>query len=286
MIKLVWFYNQGEAGWSETYYAPGDDPKLFASTLTPGFMNLSVAFRSQATVLKAIRLTRLGSARFSFLVRPYPATSGGRARTTLEGPDVASVTAVHTLYGVIGATRRVFFRGLFDGDVVRDTFGVDLPTPALVKGVKAWVDAMKLWSFSIRYLQRPPAVGLVWQKVVTLLRDDDNFSRTKFRLSPVIPERQIGDRLSVTGIPAGQIPGFPRNLQILDKSVAAGFTYYHVAYAMPGGMTVNPRSMQVTTLSPTFDQIEGHQFERFSEHKVGRPFGSLRGRTRSRALRI
>jgi hypothetical protein len=205
--------------------------------------------------------------------------------TNTEGPDVTSTDAVTSLYGVGGSTRRVFLRGLFDGDVVRDVFGVDKPTPTLVKGIQLFISGMISYQFMIRYVQRPPNAGLVWQKVVTMLRDDDNFSRTKFRLSPVAPERAIGDRLSVTGIPSGQIPGFPRNVQILDKVVEAGFTYYKVAYALPGGSTVNPRNMQVTTLVPVYDPIEGHQFERFSEHKTGRPFGSLRGRSRSRALR-
>jgi len=285
MIKLVFFYNQYDAGWSETYYVAGSDPKLFAGTLTKQFLQNSVAFRSASTVLKAVRCTRIEPPRFAFLLRPYPSPQGQRAFASGEGPDVTSTDAVIQLNGQIGASRRVFMRGLYDADVQRDSFGVDFMGPILSKGINLFVAGLMAYGTTIRYLTRPPGGGLVWQSLFNIAASDFNPFWTSFILDPAIPAHAVGDTLSFTNIPSTRLPGFPRTAKIIRISVDAGILKYSINYALPGGVAPAPRGLRCTTLLPAFDPIIDWQFGRFSEHKTGRPFGSLRGRAKSRSVR-
>jgi hypothetical protein len=284
MLKIVFFYNQYSSGWSETYYAPGSDPKSFADSLTPTFLSNSVKFRNATTVLKAVRITRIEAPRFSYLVRPYPSPQGTIISSGENGPDVASVDAVILLQGSTSATRRIFVRGLSDFDTRRDAFGNDLLGTNISKGVDLFVKGMKAYNFAIRYVTRPPNGALVWQKVGTLFKSIINPLWVDFVLAPNVPTHEIGSYLSVTGIPSALLPRFPRNAQIAAKSIVGGETTYSVAYALPGGVNVSAKNLRVTTLLPAYEPIADWQFERFSEHKTGRPFGLLRGRSRGIAV--
>lgn len=282
--KVTFFFNQYQSGWSETYYVTSDDPKTFSDSLTQTFLKNSCAFRSNATFLKAVRTTRLGGARFSVLKRPYPQVQGTRGSTS-SGPDVASTDAVIALTASAGAIRRVYMRGFSDDDIFRDAFGNDTISDAISKGVELYVKGMKAYGFAIRYQQRPPNAGLVWQKIEQLEYNDGNKFRTKFRLFPNEPTHNLGDILTFGGIPSGSLPRWPRQLVIQAITLNGDIRTYEVSYALPGGVSVFPDNMRVTKLQYAYDPIADWDFERYSEHKTGRPFGSLRGRARAVGVR-
>jgi len=284
MIKLVFFYNQYASGWSETYYAPGDDPKLFANSLTTTFMANSVKWRNATTVLKAIRLTRVtpGLARFSYLVRPYPSPQGVGVSSAENGPDVASVDAVYQLGGQAGATRRVFFRGLSDLDTRRDAFGNDIPSVNVTKGVDLFVKGMIAYQFAIKYTQKPPNGGLIYRSPRTVYAAAGNPLFTAFQLEPAAPILPVDTVLTWSGIDTAKLPGWPRNTRIIAIQTVGGVDSYVINYALPGGVTAWVPDLKGTILQNAFEPIGDHQFERFSEHKTGRPFGLLRGRASAR----
>jgi len=286
MLKVVFFYNLAESGWSETYYAPGSDPKLFAATLTPRFLANAVRFRSASCVLKAIRLTRVEPPRFSFLVRPYPPPQGQQTAAVAEGPDVSSTDAVILLTGQGSATRRVYMRGLADLDVRRDAFGVDLISPQLSQGIELFRTGMTSYGFTIRFLMRPPNGGLIWQACALVTQSLINPRWTKFRLTPSVPALAEQSKVSFSQIPSRLLPGWPRIATIIRVTGIAPDFDYHIAYALPGGVAVDPKGLRLTPVLYNHDPIAEQQFERFSEHKTGRPFGTLRGRARARTLSL
>jgi hypothetical protein len=283
MLKLVLFFNQYQAGWSETYYADGSDPRAFALTITERFMQNAVNMRNAATFLKAIRVTRIEKPRSSYLVRPKSPKQGMIVGNTLfatNGPDVPSTDAVILLQGQNAATRRIFLRGLNDVDITRDAFGNDLLSTGLNAGVTLFVKGMIAYGFKIRYMERPPNSGLAWQTVSRLSKDttNDYNAEVKFIVDPVLA---VGDTISFNGVPGNLLPRFPRNALILGKIIVGGVITYVVPYALPGGRAVEPKKMQGTRLLYQWSSIEDWAFERYSEHKTGRPFGSLRGRSRA-----
>jgi len=281
---VTFFYNQSQSGWSETYYAPANDPRLFAQSLTPRFLANSVTWRNALTVLKGVRVSRIEPPRFSYLVRPYPSPQGLVPNSDSTRPDVVSTDAVCQLVGNIGATRRVFFRGISDFDTQRDEFGNDLLGTNLSKGIELFVKGMISYQFAIRYVSRPPNLGLVWQQIPSLEVALNDILSSEFRLDPALPEPSVGDYLSVVGASASQIPGFPRKIQVTGKRVEGGITRYKVPYALPGGKTLTLKNMRVTKWTPDYDFIRDWQFERFSERKTGRPFGQLRGRSKAKTV--
>lgn len=280
--KVSFFYNQYNSGWSETYYTLIDDPTAVVDSLTNTFLKNSCSFRSAATFLKAVRVTRIGGARYSVLHRPYPAVQGQRGGTD-DGPDVASTDAVFMLRGPAGATRRVFFRGFADNDVIRDGYGNDLLSTAIKKGVDLFCAGMISYGFQIRYQQRPAAGGLVWQAVKSVYKDPANNFLTRFYTTPRLPDHAVGDVLAFSGINSRILPGFPRKVQIYDvHALAGGAPEYTIAYALPGGEGLLTKTLKCTKYQTAYDPISAWTFERYSEHKTGRPFGSLRGRARAR----
>lgn len=284
-LKVSFFYNQYNSGWSETYYVPGSDaPKTFADTLTNVFQKNSCSFRSVATFLKAIRVTRIGGTRFSVLVRPYPAVQGTRGSTS-SGPDVASTDAVIALTGTGGAVRRLFLRGFADEDVFRDAYGNDTISETISKGVELFVKGMKSYGFAIRFQQRPDNAGLVWQKVSKVLPWAGEPTYAEIQTHPNLPLHAVGEDLTFGGIPTDKLPRFPRTAEVLGTLLVDGETSYKVAYAIPGGVSVTPKNMRLTKLLYAYDNINDWDFERYSEHKTGRPFGSLRGRARATGVR-
>jgi len=117
--------------------------------------------------------------------------------------------------------------------------------------------------------------------------DPTNPARSRFFTKEGAPVFNEGDYLVFNNVPSAFLPRFPRMPQVIKKETISGVVYYYVSYAMPGGGTFEPANMLVTTRSPTYSQIDRYDwaFERFSEHKTGRPFGSLRGRSRASTLR-
>jgi len=288
--KMTLFFNQFASGFSETYYHPTDDAGQLAQDIPNSLYQKACSFRSISVILKAARFSRVSNdpntlpTKQSFLIRPYPTAQGTRGTEEEPGADVVSTTAVYALHASNAAKRRVWVRGLWDGDVKRDIFGNDIQTAGLDSDTDKYFSALKGFGFTIRWLVRPPTDGLVWLQVAQvnhLLTTQAD--RCHFVNSNAAPQYEAGDWLSFNGIPAS-LPGFPRSTQIISVTTVDGVRNYAIAYRLPGGVTVIPKSLKSTMLKYTASTIFTKIFERFGEHKTGRPFGSLRGRSRAVAV--
>jgi|KBSMisStandDraft_5_1062788.scaffolds.fasta_scaffold26541_7 hypothetical protein len=278
--KMVLYYNQLNAGFSETYYHASNDPVTLANNFTSAFYQKMVKFRSTDTILEAARFSATTPPRKSFLIRPYPKPQGTSGATGDVGPDVVSTTAVFALQATDGSTRRIFMRGLADQDVKRDTFGNDTPTANLISGTNAMFLELFKQGFSIRVSNRPPNAGLTWQNIVLVGHTDaTNSNSSYFVLDNQVIRFAKNDVVQFNGIPA-DLPRFPRKAVITGVVLDGGVEKYYVDYSLPGGVQVATGKMKVTMSTYSLATISLWQFERFSEHKTGRPFGSLRGRAR------
>lgn len=288
--KIVFFFNQTSAGWSETYYSNSDSPKQLLQSFTATFLKNSAAFRHINTQLVAIRGTKITGARQTYLMRPYPAVWGQRGSGGVigaEGPDVASTDAVCLLNGVISARRRVYFRGLSDNDVTRNEFGADILSTALSNGIGLFIKGLNQYQLCIQKTLRPPDGGLTWLTVPILSTDPTNPARTRFIIKNDTGIIHANDFVVFNNVASGFLPRFPRMPQIIKVEVVGGVNNYYISYAMPGGALFEPTNMLVTQQLNVYDIIDGLDwaFERYSEHKTGRPFGSLRGRSKASTLR-
>lgn len=278
--KLVLYFNQFASGFSETYYHPSTNPITLADSLSNAFYQAAAAPRSVDTILVAARFSDTLPPRASTLVRPYPVAQGTRSGTLDVGPDVVSTDAVWLLTSSLGATRRLFMRGLADQDVRRDIFGNDLPSATLRTLTYAWLQALFAAGFSIRTSQRPPNAGLVWSPVIRVARDPESSARSSYFISTSATQLFTrGQSVQFNGVPKS-LPRFPRKAVITNAVRVDDVWWYFLQYGLPGGVFVDPPTMRVTPSSYAYSVISRWAFERFSEHKTGRPFGSLRGRAR------
>jgi len=279
--KMTLFFNQYQSGWSETYYHSQDDPAALAQTINNPFYQAASQFRHNSVILRAARFSRVGGVRASFLIRPSPTAQGARIYPLDPGPDVVSTTAVFLLSAANGIRRRVWIRGLADNDVHRDDFGNDILSPIMRQQTESYFALLKTLGFQIRNVNRPPTGGMVWRQVSTVNHlFQTQPDRCDFVLKQELPALVSGDLISFTGIPTN-LPRFPRSSMIIAATTRDGVNNYTINYSLPGGVSVAPKNLKVTSLSYSQANIYTSVFERFGEHKTGRPFGSLRGRSRA-----
>lgn len=282
--KMTIYYNLFNAGFSETYFHNSDDPQALSNAIPNSFYQKAARFRHSACSVKAARFSRVGGVRQSILKRPYPVAQGASSGLAQQTADVVSTTCVYALQSATGKIRRVWFRGLNDGDVTRDAAGNDVMFGILSGYVDAWISALITAGFCIQVVQRPPAGALTYKKVLAVQPlNPDNATRSMFFTDPNVPPYIVGQKLSFVGIP-GTLPRFPRSAEVLFVTVIDGINNYQIAYSLPGGVGINPASMKVTPLLFAYEAIFDWAFERYGEHKTGRPFGSLRGRSRAVSL--
>ena len=260
--KVVLYYNQLNAGFSETYYHPSADPVTLANNFAIGFYQKMVNFRSSDTVLEAARFSSTTPPRKSFLIRPYPKPQGTSGATGDVGPDVVSTTAVFALQSTDGATRRIFLRGLADQDVKRDIFGNDTPSAGLRSGTdKMFLELFKQ-GFCIRVSNRPPNAGLTWQNIVLVGHTDaTNSDSSYFVLDNQVVRFAKNDMLQFNGVP-GDLPRFPRKAIITGVVLDGGVQKYYFDYGLPGGVQVATSNMKATMSSYSLATISLWQFER------------------------
>jgi len=98
-----------------------------------------------------------------------------------------------------------------------------------------------------------------------------------------VSARKVGDELCFTDGTA-ELARFPRSAEVLSITSPAGVNNYEIAYQLPGGVTVAPKNLRFTTLTYSYEALTDWAFERLGEHKTGRPFGSLRGRSKGVSL--
>lgn len=280
--KITLFFNQGRAGFSETFYSTNPDPAAVAASVPNAFYQSAANFRSTSTILQAVRYSRVDGGKSSFLVTPYPSAQGKRGETSEPGPDVASTTAVYRLLAQNGVTRRIFIRGLADIDTTRDIFGNDIQSPALDKGKDKYFLAAFNAGFQIRWIPIPPAAGawILCPQVAFVYNATSKDGYSWLVTNDPAPLWAVGSHLVFNGVPS-TLTNFPRKALVTALTGIAPLQAAQIKYNLPGGTSQFAKNMRAFTYTPAYSSITQWFFERFSEHKTGRPFGSLRGRKRA-----
>jgi hypothetical protein len=290
--KVVVFYNQAERGWSETFYIPDSVPPVtLNSTAWVSFLTAAIGLRAAPCVIKAVRITPIGVATVSQLYvtssQYYSGGTNGLGSGLL--PDPSSTDAVFQLYNFALTTkRRIFVRGLPDAWVIRDAQGNDLQAGTFITAYNKFFSGMTGLGGEIRRTLPPgaPPNQLISVQQVNAHVTNPNWSTLtlaaastyNLATNPIILSR---------GVPFDDLPGFPRRATVVALSDANPFTVT-IAYRFRNTQAVHPKNMRIQQTAYAYEFIKpatsttgGWIFERFSEHKTGRPFGSLRGRSRA-----
>ena len=284
--KMTMFWNQSSAGFSETWYHPSVTPKVLADTLPNSFWTKAAALHDETTVLRGVRFSSTVPPKQSYLMIPYPPRRGARTGSTADpGPDVVSTTIVYRILSATGQSRRVWFRGLADSDTFRTTIlGTDLLNPQIENAIEGWMKALRSEGFAIRFAVLPPNGGLLWLKVAEVHHlTGQSANRASLRMGAGVLDPTVGIPYYFNGSQS-DLPRFPRKAEILAQQVLGGVTYSEIAYQLPGGETVSPKNLRMAPTVNATSVIDSWDFERYGEHKTGRPFGMLRGRARGVAV--
>ena len=281
-LKLSFFYNQGRQGFSETYYVnSGSTPQDFVNGLTRAQLVAFQRLHSLYAPLFAIRASTVEPPRKSALRVIRGELQGSITSINPDqDPDVVSTDAVVRLVGTQGIPRRVYLRGLIDTDVVRDAYGNDLPPAGFLKRLDNYYFALKDIGCAIRYTVLPPTGGAAWTQIYQLVPGPDSHTTNiQFAGDDFPVGTEVGKFIVLQGIPASGAPRFPRVAQIIQRQTVGG-KFLTIAYRLLVGGNVSTPRGRLTPLVYGYDPILTGQFERYSEHKTGKPIGSLRGRSK------
>jgi len=282
-LKLSFFYNQGKAGFSEVYYVDGSNAKEHIDSMLPNLFRNMTIWRDPTTQLISVRASTVTTPKLSFS-RTFPDQYFGGYANNLDDPtpDVVSTDAVVRFNGATGARRRIYLRGLRDDSVARTQLtGADEPSALFVKTLKAYAATITTLNYQIRYTVLPPAGGAVFTRITDIISDPvtPSFSVLGTGIAPP-GDWVVGTQLVVQGMPSATVPHFPRVVTVVSRNTVGENIGVVVAFRKLAGGRVWLSKARATGLIYAYDPITDYQFERFSEHKTGRPFGQLRGRSR------
>lgn len=283
-LKVTIFYNQFNRGWTETWYTNGSSLPSTIPVADYNALDASIKIRGIGTNIYAIRYSVEGGAGNSITFptkNSFEAVGVNQWNGTSTPPEPVSTTAVYKLIGSNGLRKRIFLRGLQDSDVVRDEQGADVPSAHLNQSVANYFSLAMTAGWSIRQVQTPRNTNISYQSVVSLTPVPGNPNQT----TVLFQGEQIFTATPLTfarfaAIPTDDVPGFPRIAPVLATTAAPGPTII-ITYRLRGNAAYAPAKMRLIKLAYNYLPFTSNVFERFSEHKTGRPFGSLRGRSRS-----
>jgi hypothetical protein len=280
--KIVLFFNQGSAGFTETYYQTLNDPVAAINAIPALFYKKAVAIRAAGTVLWGVRGSNLGLQRKSIFYPQsslYKATQGGAD----TDPDVISTDAVWRLYADAGYTRSIFLRGLRDSDVLRDSDGTMQPSAKLITQVNEYISAMKAAGMMIQHLQTPPDLPVPWYPVAQVSANPAGGPYSVVTTNAPLGAgfAQPNSKAVFQNVPRNDLPGFGRIMPV--RSVAAPpATAILIPYRYRGSEPITyPQKMRFTLLNYQYSAISFGNFVKFSERKTGRPFGMSLGRAQA-----
>lgn len=176
-FKCVFQFTQPDKGFSEVYYRTASD--LAAATVFDlETRRRAVRFRHKLTVLRAIRVSEVTNNRNAVVIRVNRSTDS----IGIKEPDICSTAAVYTLNApTTGARRQVWFRGLNDGDVLRDASnGADLPSADLISGIESWVRTLANNGFTVRALAKIDGVTIRYTNVTNIIVDANGIVNLTF----------------------------------------------------------------------------------------------------------
>lgn len=278
-FKCVLMYNQNSRGFTETWYSKNESIPLFALPVKHGeVFKQAIRFRNPKTILFGARYSDETNPRNSVF---WPLSRTWQSGiTSTDTPDPVSTDATWLITGSNTAKRRISIRGLPDDSVKRDVNGNDVVTAGFRQGVDTYIAAVKDAVWSIKYLIKPSVGGLQMLNVKLLEPNAVNPNWTTVTLVQA-PAGQLiaGGRVRFSNPPKGELAGFPRLCPIIDVDNAN--KQITIPYRWRGGVNFGPKSMGAISVAYDYDAVLDWFFERFSERKTGKPFGSLAGRSRA-----
>jgi hypothetical protein len=277
------FYNQSNRGFTETWYKAGNDPTIDLSVGNwPQFLAAAIKIRAFPTYIYAVRFAnnltppQSDVTLLEGIYNTYPSVN------PLDSADVVSTDAVYHVTGGPGISKRMFLRGLPDRWVVRDNNGNDRMPAQAAKLIDLYFQAAQKNGLQIRS-QAPIDPGA--HQAYTVQKVSANVVNNKqsdivLNNPPPWPGNSIV-RVRWLGVPTDDIPGFPHITPIISNVPLVLPPVITVNYRLRAQGPVMPAKMKGVLLDYAFNPFTGWNFERFSEHKTGSPFGRLRGRSRS-----
>lgn len=280
MLKVVFSFNQHQAGWTETHYFDASDPYVFANTFPDTTILQMLSFRAVGTELFSIRASVADGPKKSYLRLLRVPAPTPTVFNDYNKPDVVQTSLVMRITAANGHARQFTLRGLLDGDVVRDPrTGGSSPSPVLSVAVDRLLSQLINLGARIRSTGRLPS-ELVTQTRVSLVAPNA-LTATVSELSvddDVIGVNPLPQYVSILGIPRDDLPGFPALVQVVGKLAGPPIRYqipYRYRASTP---SVGPPKMRLMLYKTIFSPYVNWIPLRFSERKTGRPFGLSRGR--------
>ncbi len=284
--KAVLFFNQANRGWTETWYrGSGDLPDPKDAALLKIFRTASV-FRDPLTDLYAARFSDLTVPRKFRLMK----LSGKYQSDIIESPegppDVATTDGVFTFSSASTFRKNMFLRGLDDASVKRNAEGVDVPGGLLTKGVEAYKEACKALGWSLRVQSTPFTKVIFFTQVLSMSSNVANPNITDVTIFDNIGGQFAdGGMVRFQGNISANLVGMPRIARIIKVFAGPPITFT-MNYRLRNASPFVPDKLKVIPLDYQYSVVDSVEFNRFSERKTGRPFGSLRGRAAARAKAV
>lgn len=281
-LKILIMYNQGNRGWSETYYMSTGSVTSVDFSLPPltTFLQASLSMRAAGVYIYGARVSFIGKPQAAtlWLFQQKWVAQGG---TSVNPPDVPSTDALIYRYDANGAKYPLYLRGLADLDVVELPGAIPAPTPRLLKQLANFIQAMQGASLFVSVGGRAGAAGITPNNVTQVEKDPANANWSQIKLQNVpAGVITVGSYVKFHGIDRDKVPGFP--LTAVAQAVDAVGQTISIPYVFRAAtLTYQPVKATVITQATTYLPVNTWTFKSFSERKTGRPFGSLRGRARS-----
>jgi len=285
-IKVNFIFNQTNHGFTETYYKPGSSLPTSLDNETKNLGIAALSFRHPLTTLEWIRFSIVDAPGKSISYRMISRV--GAPSTLTSGPDIVQTTALWKITGNNFCRRTVAFRGLVDTQVVRSqTNGYFEPGETLAKGVNNFLNKLFLAGYAIRQAKTPANAGIVARNVTSIVVDPANANNTKVVFDGDIAA-QFGAKQQVQfsgTMPNRFLPGWPRTSPVISYAVGPP-AYVIIPYRLNSPAIIfQPTNLKITGLDYVYQPMTDWEFQSFTERRTGRPFGSLRGRSRAKVFR-
>lgn len=264
-------FNQG---WTEILYRTDANIGLATTAGISLMQGASLGFRDSHVVSEGIRVSQVLPRVPRITVRDPAAGNGGRMSSLASGAeDVVQTAVLSSLLAASGAQRSVLWRGLNDGDTIRDPdTGAFNPSPGLLAALGLMQRALQGGAWQIQTLdQSQPLVGLV-----SVTQDPTNPQLSLFTCQfahTFVP----GDVIYFRRIPLKDLPWLKGKWVVRTIPSATTFT---VGYPFPLAGSYSFKLSSVRKVLYNYFNITSSPLEGLRSRKTGIGLRPTRGRAR------
>lgn len=290
IFSLLFEYSLFKNGWNELWHVDTTD-LTSAAQIGANMVNVARNIRAYETLLEAIRISQFQpgvTGPVSRLIgvgqrgtRPQSAPEQYSPIGT-EAEDLVQ-TAADMLTSYMNnaqAVRKI--RGLFDGDVTRDTStGSGFPSAALRSALDQYVSYAA--GASLGSLSFVPGGR---DAIDFIEKSPNNPNNTFFSVPQLAGGLSVGDKVRFGRVPKTSFPW----LKGVWTVAAAGITNFEIAFPYPYALPFATPGMYVAHVVYRVNPVLGWKFLEFGSRKTGRPTRLTRGRSSGvkyrRSLRV